>query len=404
MKKIIPLFIILCLLLCSCQPKADKNATNPQPPTRPDYKISEEMRGVWLSCYEFPSAADKTLDEYSTEAERIFSSLEAFGINTVFLHARAFSDAFYQSDIFPYSKYVAGEEGAELSFDPFEVMLRCARLHGIAVHAWINPYRVSASTDIEALSRDNPARKIHEGGNENGEIRILENGIYYNPASLEAQELVLDGIREILDKYEVAGIHIDDYFYPSTDESIDSEQYKSYIRQGGESTLSEWRRNNVNAFVAAAYSAVKSCGGDKIFSISPAAGIEKNKTQLFADVELWLSEPGYADWIIPQLYFGFNNSVLPFADTFEKWAALPKAENVRLMCGLAAYKCGDSDENAGSGSGEWLERSDILLRQLVYIRTHGNFCGFVLFSCNDILSPSNDILEAELHNLSGLLR
>ncbi len=361
----------------------------------------EEIRGVWLSYLEFPSAKGKSASQYRKEANSIFSSLADFGINTVFLHARAFSDAFYLSTIFPTSKYVAGTQGASLSFDPFKIMLESAESYGLEVHAWINPFRVSSSADIATLSKSNPARKIYEAGNEDSQVCILSNGIYYNPASLKAQQLVLDGIKEILANYNVAGIHIDDYFYPSTDKTIDSAQYDAYTAAGGKSGLAQWRINIINAFVSAAYSAVKSYGQNKIFSISPAADIEKNRNQLYADVKVWLANEGYADWIIPQIYYGFENSTLPFDETADEWDSLKRHKNVKLICGLAAYKCGAQDAYAGNGKNEWLNNSDILLRQIIYVKTHGSYSGTVLFSCNNILRPTNQILSTEIQGVKN---
>ena len=361
----------------------------------------EEIRGVWLSYLEIPSAQGKSAAQYRNEANSIFSSLADFGINTVFLHARAFSDAFYLSDIFPTSKYVAGTQGAAIGFDPFKIMLESAKSYGLEVHAWINPFRVSSSADITALSKNNPARKIYEAGNEESQVCILSNGIYYNPASLKAQQLVLDGIKEILANYDVAGIHIDDYFYPSTDSTIDSEQYNAYTAAGGKSSLAQWRISTINSFVLAAYSAVKSYGQNKIFSISPAADIEKNRNQLYADVKVWLANEGYADWIIPQIYYGFENSSFPFDETADEWNSLKRHKNVKLICGLAAYKCGTQDAYAGNGKSEWLSNSDILLRQVMYIKTHGSYSGIVLFSCNNIINPSNQVLNKEIQGVKN---
>ncbi len=361
----------------------------------------EEIRGVWLSYLEFPSAKGKSASQYRKEANGIFSSLADFGINTVFLHARAFSDAFYLSDIFPTSKYVAGTQGAALSFDPFKIMLESAKSYGLEVHAWINPFRVSSSADITTLSKSNPARKIYEAGNEDSQVCILSNGIYYNPASLKAQQLVLDGIKEILANYAVAGIHIDDYFYPSTDKAIDSAQYEAYTASGGKNSLAQWRISTINAFVSAAYSSVKSYGQNKIFSISPAADIEKNRNQLYADVKVWLANEGYADWIIPQIYYGFENSSLPFDKTADKWNSLKRHKNVKLICGLAAYKCGAQDAYAGNGKSEWLNNSDILLRQTIYIKTHGSYSGIAFFSCNNIINPSNKTMKSEIQGVKN---
>lgn len=379
MKKAIPFIVlIICLLLSSCQPD---NIIFPQPET-------QEFRGIWISCYDHIPAAEKTEAEYEAETDRMFRTVAEYNFNAAFVHLRAFSDAFYKSEIYPYSSYIAGAQGADLPFDPFEVMLRSAEKFGISVHGWINPFRISSKTDTSALSDSNPAKRIIDSGNVNGEVCVLSNGIYYNPSCPSSHELVLRGVKEIIEKYDIDGIHIDDYFYPSTDESVDSIQYSDYLKNGGALGIAEWRKANVNAFVSALYATVKSADSNLIFSISPSADSKKNLNELYADCELWLSSDGYADMIIPQIYYGFEHEKLGFHSLVTEWSALPRNPKVSLVCGVAAYKCGTKDKYAGSGSEEWSINSDVLSRQIAEIRNNGNFSGFAVFSYGDLLRKS----------------
>ena len=380
MKKIFPLFLIICLFMTSCQLSNQK-----EPVTYINNPVTNgEIRGVWVSCYDHISAANKTEAEYKSEADKMFSTIKNTGFNTAFVHLRAFSDAFYKSEIYPYSSYIAGKEGAELSFDPFEIILESAESHGISVHGWINPFRISANNNPELLSDSNPAKSILQNDNSDGRIIILPNGIYYNPSHTENHKTIISGVREIILKYDIDGIHIDDYFYPSTDECVDKILYSEYISQGGTLTLSEWRITNINAFVSGLYSAVKSTNNKLIFSISPAAQIDKNFNELYADCALWLSQKGYADMIIPQIYFGFEHDTNPFDELLNQWASMEKHPDIQLVCGLSAYKIGTQDEFAGSGINEWNENSDILYRQINSIRNNEEYNGFVMFSYSDI--------------------
>lgn len=357
------------------------------------------MRAVWISCYDYTCAAGKDENSYKKITDEIFRNIKNCGFNTAFVHLRAFGDAFYDSEIFPYSSYIAGSEGAELPFDPFEILLASAEECGISVHGWINPFRISTKNDPELLCPENPAKKILDSGNADGDVCILENGIYLNPASTAAQKLVLDGVREILTKYDVDGIHIDDYFYPSTDTSIDKKQYSEYLNAGGALSLTEWRTECVNAFVSGLYSTVKAVDSQLVVSISPSAKIESNKATLYADCEFWLSQKGYADIIIPQIYFGFEHESNAFADLLRQWASLPRHSEVKLMCGIAAYKCAQADEYAGTGTNEWLDSSDILARQLEAVRADGNFIGIAVFSYSDLIRES---CSREIENLTNL--
>ena len=370
-------------------PKTTAGTTKPA-------ETQTELRGIWISCYDYISAAGKTRSEYKAETDKMFKSIADCGFNTAFVHMRAFSDAFYESDIYPYSSFVAGTEGASLPFDPFKVILESAKKYGISVHGWINPFRVSTKNDPSLLSASNPAKKILDGGNSEGEVCILKNGIYYNPACVSNHKLILDGVREIIGKYDIDGIHIDDYFYPSTDKSIDSKQYSQYKASGGALSLAEWRRASVNSFVSSLYSTVKATNSNLTVSISPAAQIEKNKNELYADCALWLSSKGYADIIIPQIYFGFEHETLDFQSLLAEWAALPRNPQIKLVCGLAAYKCGKNDAYAGTGSAEWQENTDILARQLKCIRKNKNYSGFVVFSYKDL---NRAACKTEIQNL-----
>lgn len=364
--------------------------------TSPVTSASSELRGIWISCYDHISAAGKTKDEYKSATDKMFKNIKDMGLNTAFVHLRAFSDAFYKSDIYPYSSYIAGKEGADLPFDPFAVMLESAEKHGISVHGWINPFRVSTKKDASLLSSKNPAKAIIDSGNANGEICILSNGIYYNPSCTSNHERIIDGVREIISKYDIDGIHIDDYFYPSTDSSIDKKQYSLYKSEGGTLSLADWRRNSVNAFVSSLYSAVKSADSSLIVSISPAAQLDKNYDEYYADCELWLSRSGYADLIIPQIYFGFEHETLDFNSLLKKWSSLSRVSGVKLACGIAAYKCATKDKYAGSGSAEWQNNTDILARQINAIRNNKTYSGFVVFSYQDL---NRSACKTEIQNL-----
>lgn len=375
-----------------------KATTKVQTTTAP--AVSNELRGIWISCYDHISAAGKTREEYKSATDKMFKNIKDCGLNTAFVHLRAFSDAFYQSDIYPYSSYIAGTEGASLPFDPFAVMLESAFSYGISVHGWINPFRVSTKKDAALLSSKNPAKAIIDSGNADGEICILSNGIYYNPSCPSNHERIIDGVREIISKYDIDGIHIDDYFYPSTSSEVDEKQYSQYKADGGTLSLSDWRRNSVNAFVSSLYSAIKAVDSSLIFSISPAAQLDKNFNEYYADCELWLSRTGYADLIIPQLYFGFEHETLDFNSLLKKWSSLSRASGVKLACGIAAYKCAAKDNYAGSGSAEWQNNTDILARQLKAIRNNKSYSGFVVFSYQDL---SRTACKTEISNLKNTI-
>ncbi len=339
---------------------------------------NKKLYCVWLTYFEISSLVKgKSEEEYKENIEKVLMDLNENKINTVFYQCRAFCDSFYNSEIFPVSKYIS-VQNKPLTYDPFEILLEEAKGYGISVHCWVNPYRISYDSEFENLPQNSPARKLYKE-NENSLI-MCETGIFLNPAYPESRKLVLEGVREILNKYKVSGIHFDDYFYPETKEINDEKLYKEYKNQGGKLSSGDWRRENVNALVSSVYSLVKCKGEDLIFSVSPSADIEKCRNVFYADVEKWCREEGFADYLIPQIYYGFENESMPFSDVMKKWEKIASKSNCRLICGLAPYKCGKADEFAGNGENEWEENVNILSRQYEQTLKSPVWQGFSLFS------------------------
>jgi len=369
-----------------------------RPPQEP-----KEIRAVWLSFYEL------TLPEgglarraFERKYAAMFDTLAAFGINTLFVHVRPFCDAIYPSELYPWSEILTGRQGEDPGYDPLAILCDLASARGLALHAWINPFRATRDDDLTKLAANHPALAHMQAGD--GWVRFSEHRYYWNPSLPETHGLICEGVRELLRRYPLAGIHIDDYFYPTADKAFDSAQYKAYLAGGGALSLEDWRREAVSQFVAALYRTVKRENPQAAVSVSPMADIEKNYGAQYADVACWLREPGYADWMIPQLYFGFENSSLPFKETADAWDKLPRHAGCKLVVGLAAYKAGQEDAWAGAGKAEWQTRGDILARQLAYARGLEGCDGFALYSYRGLFDDAlSDIAALERKNLQNLL-
>lgn len=357
--------------------------------------INGEIRGVWLSYYEIDVDNSKnTREKYAAYIDSLCRNFSAYGITDAFVHVRPYADALYKSGVYPTSVYAGVSQGEEPPFDLLEVICEVMGSYGMRVHAWLNPYRVHNGSNINELSENNKARQWYKEDS-NEDVAVVGGKIYFNPASEKARQLVIDGAREILLGYPVAGIHIDDYFYPPDCGDFDSVQYEAYLSAGGTLSRDDWRRDNVNKLVRGLYNTVKGFGADKIFSVSPAGNISNNYTGLYADVSLWC-KGGYADMIIPQIYFGFVHESHGFEKCMSDWYSM-KGPNVKMPVGLALYKAGTEDEFAGSGKTEWKQSSDIITRQVKHIRSCGGD-GFVLFSTEFFLSQSG----AAKNELDGL--
>lgn len=331
-------------LLCGGCRKAQP-APNPTPV--PSLEVDSEMRGVWLSYIELDDMLASADPETAIAAA--MDVCEAEGLNTVFFHVRAHREAYYPSQVWPTKAAVT-----QAGIDPLSRAVQEAHKRGLALHAWINPYRIGAQSATDAMSFE-------------------KNGVwYYAPNDPAARRSVLDGVREILDNYDVDGIHFDDYFYPA-EMAAQGEPFED-IPSGTDVTL--WRQTQVDTLVSGVYGLCRQYG--KLFGVSPAADVRRNADEAYADVARWMAETGYIDYICPQLYVGFRHQTRPFLSLLDEWTSLPKREDIRLYIGLALYKVGVThDPYAGLGAEEWASDEDIIPRQIEAIR--GVTDGYVLF-------------------------
>lgn len=362
------------------------------------------LRGLWVSCFEL-SFAGLDYAGFQKKVDTIMQTAAKQGYNAVFCHVRAFADAYYPSKYFPFSKYLTGTEGVNPGYDPLAYMIRAAKKQKLQFHAWINPYRVSTSTtDPAKLSDGNIAKKWLTDSSERAVVS--GGGIYFNPASADAQQLVLNGIEEILQNYDVDGIHFDDYFYPTTSESFDKSTYAAYQKQTAKPlSLADWRRANVNGLVSAVYRLCKRYGA--VFGISPAAHIstdhsDRNYNELYADVTLWMKSAGYVDYIIPQLYFGYAypKEQYRYDKLLKTWCALPRHSGLKLYIGLGAYKLGVS---GSTGSEEWCSSPGNLLARQAADAKRAKTDGFVVFSYS-ATSSATVLNQTEIKNLFDAIR
>lgn len=387
------LFVLILFSFCGCHLLTSDDSENLEFHENAAYDsemIDEDDDSfifTWLSYMEI--AVTQTLkseEAYKEYMDGLFGQMSQIDVTDCFVQVRPFADSLYYSEIYPLSKYAE-----KADFDPLRVIEKTAKKYNITVHAWINPYRVGEDTSF-----------FSELGIKDSDIINTASGTYFNPASLAVQKLIIDGAKELMQNYDIGGIHIDDYFYPPDMNSADEAQFLSYKENAGKLSLSQWRRENVNTLLKSLYLSVKAFGEDKIFSVSPAGDIDKNINQLYADVRLWCSEEGYCDVILPQIYFGFENESLPFEKTLSSWVEITDREKVDLVPALAIYKAGKEDIYAGeSGKTEWQQNSDILKRQVQSIKKCG-VDSFGLYSATYI-NFSETFLSCELNNLKSVL-
>ncbi len=354
-----------------------------------------EIRAVWIPVMVYEHwISGNSESEFREHVRTAFRNCADFGLNTVFLHVRAYCDAYYDSALFPPGTYLDG------TYDPLEIMLEEAHALDLSVHAWVNPLRAQTVQAVSALDESYLLRQWHD--TRNGTYLVDCDGRYYlNPAYPEVRQLVADGIAEIIQNYSVDGIHIDDYFYPTTDPDFDGQAFS----ESSAPDLAEWRRNNCNELIKLLYQTVKENNPEIPFSISPQGNFNINYNELYADVKRWVSEPGYCDIIIPQIYYGFRNDTCPFAETAELWAETVTVPE--LVIGLGAYKIGFSDKWAGSGQSEFLTDSTVISRELEFVSGLENISGIALYSYSSLFEPEQSVsalVNAEKEHISELLQ
>ena len=335
--------------------------------------IDNEIRAIYISYIEYLNHFQnnsKLINQ--TKINKMIDKIKENNLNTILLHVSPFSDSIYESKLFPYSYTLTGIEGKNPGFDYLEYFIKTAHVNNIKVHAWINPYRISFSSDINNLSDNNPAKKLINTSS----VMIDKNGIYYNPASEIVKNLIIRQIEEIINKYNIDGIHFDDYFYIQND--IDGVEYTNYKNNGGELSLKEFRLNNTNDLVKRVYKTIKEKNKNIIFSIAPDGNINNNYTYHFADIKTWLSNNDYIDIIMPQIYYGFENEYAPFEKVINKWLDLCINKDIKVIPVLAKYKEGNIDNDAGSGRNEWINDPSIIERQVNLIRNK-KLQGYALF-------------------------
>ena len=390
MKCMIAILLATLLLLGGCGQRPSAQA--PQAAQRTS--LAEDVRAMWISQFDLSlmcltNGQARPREDFETRAILMVSKLKMIGINTVFLQARPNADALYPSSLFPPSSYAVGKEIAPFTYDPFGILIEACQAGEISVHAWINPLRAMRADDPRAANTEYPVGTWLADSSTNGTYVVEVGGTYYlNPAYAEVRALICAGAEEILKQYPVDGIHIDDYFYPTTDPSFDATAFEA---NGNGNTLGDFRRAQTEALVASLSQTARAY--HKLFGVSPSGNMRRNFEELYADVES-CCENGYLDYLCPQIYFGLEHETFPFATVCAEFDALASKSNIPLLVGITLEKAanasvGGEDIYAGGGKREWIENRDVLARCLAETQNLPSCRGVALFSYRLLFSPEN---------------
>lgn len=365
------------------QPNVQEKLPNPD----------SEVRGIYIATVtniNYPSKMGLSANEQRAELDDIVNTVKNANLNAIYFQVRPTSDAFYKSEIFPTSKYITGTQGDELEFDALEYLVEIAHENNIKVHAWVNPLRVTTGTasnpqtDTNALAQNNPARL-----NPEYTVAYADGRLYYDPGLPEVRTLVADGVKEIVENYDVDGIIFDDYFYPYpttttvngktvTAEFDDANTFEKY---GNNSSLEDWRRSNINAMIEECYDAIKSIRADCKFGVAPfgiwqnddgqnggsdTRGFESYES-LYCDPVAW-AEGGYVDYLAPQIYWRFTTSVARYDVLVRWWNTLLEGTGVDLLISHGVYNYDT-----------WTDPSNEFRNQVEFARAESTYKGSLLY-------------------------
>ena len=314
----------------------DENPELPDPePSTGTIKLSHrrEFRGAWITTVwnsDWPSRSGLEAAQQKAELVKILDKLQKLNFNAVILQVRPEGDAFYISKYEPWSAWLTGAQGRAPSpyYDPLEFAIAECRKRNLEIHAWFNPYR--AKTSIRGPRNVSPHMAITNPEH----VHTWGNQLWMDPGAQVVQDRAYNVIMDVVERYDIDGVHLDDYFYPypiSGKDFPDSKTYSAYRNSGGKLNLKDWRRDNVNRMVLRLSQGIRSAKPHLKFGISPfgiyrpgqPAGIVGLDAYdiLYADAKKWLEE-GWVDYIAPQLYWRIEQTAQSYPTLLQWWTSI----------------------------------------------------------------------------------
>lgn len=385
-KLIVFAFIVAILFSCN-EERVDNNKGKTPDPT-PGGETKEvpviprkELRGVWMATVWELDWPMQNHDQAS-QKRLYLKYLDLFkenNINAVFFQVRGMADSYYDSQYEPWSKSITGKAGVDPGYDVLRFLIDEAHKRGIAFHAWINPYRVATRGGKDSSFPDLDSKIPAKLTKDYNKIRV------YNPALPQARDYIVKIVKDLITKYDVDGIHMDDYFYPtlSPGESMnDQDEFNKYGK--GFKRIEDFRRDNVSLMVKKLHDMIDKTKPDIAFTIGPQGNVENNMNQQYADVAKWSNE-GWVDVIIPQLYYPTGNAESNFDKRLVRWCNM--IHRSKLMIGYGIYRFSSQSEVPA------FQNASQLARQFNIANQNPMVCGGVLYSAKYLMANPVDIMS-----------
>ena len=364
-------------------------------------KAQIAFRGAWIATVaniDWPSTEAVGNDSLQkAEMVWILDSLQSLGINAVIFQVRPTADALYQSEYEPSSHWLMGKQGDSLTYDPLAWTIEQAHERHMEVHVWLNPYRVNlAKTDTSTICADHIWRKHPEWFWE------YNKQWYFNPGLDITREWICTIVQDIVYRYDIQAIHMDDYFYPypaGGKPLPDVKTFEKYPR--GFDNIEDWRRDNVNRAIQEISATIHECKDSVQFGISPfgvwrnasvdstgsktTAGIT-NYDDLYADIRLWIRE-GWIDYVLPQLYWEIGKKAADYETLAHWWANEVRGTNCKLYIGMAPYRLEGAKKDSPWGIGNEISR------QMKLNRTIPEISGECFYSTRPLLRNPRHVCD-----------
>jgi uncharacterized lipoprotein YddW (UPF0748 family) len=374
-------------------------------PAQPKY----EFRGVWIATVDnidWPQNGQWDSEKQKADFIRILDMHQRNGMNAIIMQVRPAADAFYPSPYEPWSQWLTGEQGKPPSpyYDPMQFMIEETHKRGMEFHAWLNPYRAVFNINTSSIAPNHITRMHPEWFLTYGDKK------YFDPANKEAQKFVVNVVQDIVKRYDVDAIHMDDYFYPYRIPGKEFPDEASYRNSGSKLNKDDWRRSNTDSIILAISKVIKREKKLCRFGISPfsvwrnkkddpegsdsKAG-QTNYDDLYADILLWLKK-GWIDYVTPQLYLEIGHDKIAYEKLLDWWSRHSYGRHIYIGHGI--YRAGGKEKG-------WNDPNQIP-DQIKLLRRYPNVEGSIYFSSKTFeRNPYgwNDSLQNEYYKYPALL-
>lgn len=354
-------YAALVLIAACAAPTAPSTPPSPEDGLPPFVvpAIQREFRGMWIATVaniDWPSQAVLPVQTQQQELVNLLSIAEQTRLNAVILQVRAAGDALYPSQLEPWMRSLSGQQGTDPGYDPLAFAVQEAHARGLELHAWFNPFRAGNLSDTLRLAETHFAKRRPDL------LRRYCTQLWFDPGEPDVQAHALAVISDVIRRYDVDAVHLDDFFYPYPNPNCpnldfpDSAGYARFLAEGGSLSKGDWRRSNVNRFVERLYQEVRGLSPHVKVGISPfgiwrpgnPAGVTglDAYASIYADSRRWFAE-GWVDYFAPQLYWSIASTGQSFPALLDWWRE-QNDQRRHLWPGLASYRVADGTSSAFS--------------------------------------------------------